>query len=106
MASALFGEVKDVEFVQPQPDEVDYVHKTYVELAATGKGSAEQHRELARLAQNLVKREALEAIILAGTDFSVLFNESNIEFPCVDCAEVHIGEILREMLGDRRSSSG
>jgi aspartate racemase len=106
MESALFGEIRHVDFVRPKPDELDYVHSTYVEVAATGKGSIEHQRELTRLAQSLVRRDGLDAIILAGTDFSVLFNESNTEFPFVDCAALHIRAILENMVGETRSRSG
>jgi aspartate racemase len=100
MESALFGEIRNVDLVRPKPDELDYVHQTYVEVAATGKASIEQQQELTRLAQSLVGRHGLDAIILAGTDFSVLFNESNTEFPLVDCAAAHIRAILGNMVGE------
>ena len=38
------------------------------------------------------------AIILAGTDPALIFNDSNISFPHVDCARAHLNEILRAML--------
>jgi aspartate racemase len=98
--SALFGYVKDVEFVLPVRDEIDYIHNTYVELAAQGQGSKEKHARLTALAHTLVEREQLDAIILAGTDLALLFNEENTDFPHVDCAALHIRAILSGMLND------
>jgi len=74
MESALFGEVSEVEIIKSRPDEVDYIHNTYVELARTGKGSPEQHRALTALAHTLIKRDGIDAIVLAGTDLALLFN--------------------------------
>jgi aspartate racemase len=95
--SDLFGALSGVEVVRPAPDEVDLIHNTYVELAATGEPSAEKHEMLTSLAHRLVTRDAVDAILLAGTDLTLLFNESNTDFPHVDCAALHIREILREV---------
>lgn len=99
MESALFGEVRNVEIIQPSPHEVDYIHDTYVKLARTGKGSEEQRRELTAIAQTLLRRDGGDAIILAGTDLALLFNDTNTDFPCIDCAAVHLRAILKELLG-------
>jgi aspartate racemase len=95
--SDLFGALSAVEVVRPAPDEVDLIHKTYVDLAATGEPSAEKHEKLTSLARRLVTRDRVDAILLAGTDLTLLFNESNTDFPHVDCAALHIREILEEV---------
>src|SRR6202045_877937 len=100
MESALFGEVNEVEVVKSRPHEVEYIHNTYVELARTGEGSEEQHRSLTALAHTLLKRDGVDAIILAGTDLALLFNETNTDFPYIDCAAVHLQAILNEILGE------
>ena len=100
MESALFGEVNMVEIVKSQPREVDYIHDTYVELARTGEGSQEQHGNLTALAHTLLKRDGVDAIVLAGTDLALLFNETNTGFPYIDCAALHLQAILNEILGE------
>ncbi len=95
--SDLFGALSGVEVVRPMPEEVDVIHKTYVELAATGQPSAEKHEKLTSLAHRLVTRDAVDSILLAGTDLTLLFNESNTDFPHMDCAALHIREILSEV---------
>jgi len=93
MDSALFGEAREVEVVKWRSDEADYIHNTYVELARTGKGSEEQRRDLTALAQTAVRRDGVDAIVLAGTDLAVFFNASNSDFPCIDCAALHLRAI-------------
>lgn len=95
--SDLFGALSGVEVVRPAPEDVDVIHKTYVDLAATGEPSAEKHEKLTALAHRLVSRSAVDAILLAGTDLTLLFNEGNTDFPHVDCATLHTREILREL---------
>jgi aspartate racemase len=96
--SALFGFVEGVEIVQPRSDEVDYIHQTYIELLQNGKGSKEQHAKLTALANTLRRRDGVEAIIFAGTDLSLLFNDVNTKFPYLDCAALHLQAILKRLL--------
>ena len=100
MESRLFGRLRGVEVVDSRPDELAFIHKTYVDIVNAGAGTQEQHRGLTELAHRLVKRDGVEAVLLAGTDLAVLFNESNTDFPHVDCARVHIDGIMRRLLGE------
>jgi aspartate racemase len=93
--SALFGMVDGVEVVQPQPDEVEYIHQTYVELARRGEGSEAQYRGLTDLAHTLCGRDGVDAILLAGTDLALIFNDTNIEFSYIDCAALHLRAIMQ-----------
>jgi aspartate racemase len=97
IATELFGSLKNVEVIRPKPEEVDLIHNAYVELAATGKGSAEKHKQLTVLAKTLVRRDGVDAMILAGTDLTLQFNESNTDFPHIDCAALHIAAILHRL---------
>lgn len=99
MDSALYGFAGDVEIVRPTPEEMEYIHAAYLELLQKGAGTQEQHRNLTSIAHSLRQRDRVEAIILAGTDLSLLFNEANTEFPHVDCAALHLERILNKMLG-------
>jgi aspartate racemase len=95
--SAMFGALTAVEVVRPRPQEVDYIHNAYFQLASTGVGGNAEREGLARMADTLIQRDSLDAIILAGTDLALIFDESNITFPHVDCARVHLDAILRWM---------
>jgi aspartate racemase len=103
--SAMFGELGDIEVIQPKPDEVEFIHTTYVEVARAGKGTERQHRELTNLAQSIIQRDAVDAIILAGTDLALLFNETNTDFPYIDCAALHLKAIVEELRGETSTDS-
>jgi aspartate racemase len=79
---------------------MESIHATYLELLEKGVGTEEQHRKLTAFAHTLQKRDGADAILLAGTDLAVLFNEGNTEFPYVDCAALHLRRILKGMLGE------
>jgi aspartate racemase len=101
--SAMFGALTGIEVVRPRPDEVDYIHNTYYQLASTGIGGSPEREGLTKLAESLIRRESLDAIVLAGTDLAVIFDETNIAFPHLDCARVHLHEILRRMLNSTQT---
>ena len=97
--TAMFGGLTSAEVVRPQPDEVEYIHRTYFQLASTGLSSDSEREGLTKIAETLIRRDGVDAIILAGTDLALIFDESNIRFPHVDCARVHLDRILKRMLG-------
>jgi aspartate racemase len=100
--SDFFGALAGIDIVRPRAEEIDLIHTTYVELAAAGRGSAEKREKLQAMAKTLVEREGVVSIVLAGTDLTLLFDESTAEFPCLDCARVHVEEILTR-LGARQT---
>jgi aspartate racemase len=106
MESSLYGLAGDVEVVRPSSSEMDSIHSTYLELLQEGVGTEEQHRNLTTIAHTLQQRDRVEAIVLAGTDLTLLFNEANTAFPFVDCAELHLERILKGMLGEAPLNSG
>jgi len=98
METGMFGALTSTEVVLPRPDEIDCIHRIYFQLASTGVGGDAERRGLTNLAETFMQRDAVDAIILAGTDLALIFDESNISFPHVDCARVHLDRILAKML--------
>jgi aspartate racemase len=96
--SRLFGRLSHLDVVTPQSDEVDYIHTTYFQIVDAGAATAAQHEGLTRLAHKLMERDRVEAIILAGTDLALVFNESNTDFPHLDAARLHLDAIVRRSL--------
>ena len=96
--SELYGEVPGLEYVQPRPEELDYIHTTYLRIATDGFGTEEQYRGLREMALRLIERERLDAIVLGGTDLALVFNESNTDFPVLDCAALHVQAIVAGIL--------
>jgi aspartate racemase len=98
MESGMFGLLRGVEVVTPAAGEIDFVHQTYLQIVSAGAGSEEQRRGLSRLAQELIERDGVDAVILAGTELALLFNETNTDFPHLDCARLHVDAILQRAL--------
>lgn len=94
--SRMFGRL-GVDVVVPTPDEIDFIHSSYLDVVYDRSASASIGR-LRDLAQTLVKRDGAESVLLAGTDLSMVMNEDNAGFPALDCAGVHIKAIIKQML--------
>jgi aspartate racemase len=98
--SSLFGMAGNVQIVLPTSDEVNFIHNIYSQLSEKGVGTEEQHRDLTALADTLRHREGVDAIIMAGTDLTTIFNEGNTPFPYVDCAALHLERIVKGLLDE------
>jgi len=86
-----------VDVLMPKSDEIDFIHNTYLDVVYD-RGTPEQIDRLRELAHTLVRRDGAESVLLAGTDFSMMLNESNAGFPTIDCAAVHIAAITKRLL--------
>jgi aspartate racemase len=97
MQGSLWGQLSGVDIVPPQPDEIAFVGKAYQRILDTQRGHDEDTEGLRRIAAGLQRRDGVEAILLAGTDLAVIFDEETAGFPCIDCARVHIDAIVERL---------
>lgn len=93
----MFGRLEGVDVVMPKPDEIALIQTIYADVVA-GRSTPTQVDALRRLARIFIERDGAEAILLAGTDLSTVFDQSNIDFPAIDCAGVHIKAITERLL--------
>lgn len=96
VASRMFGRLP-VDVVMPKPDEIDFINSAYLDVVYDRSTPAGIDR-LRELARTLIARDGAEAVLLAGTDLSMVMNEDNAGFPTLDCAGVHIAEITKRLL--------
>jgi aspartate racemase len=97
MQTKLFNGLEGIEVVLPNADEITFIHETYTAIARARQGTPEQVAGLRNLAKSLIARDSLDAVVLAGTDLSVVFNETNTDFPAIDCARIHVDAIVRAL---------
>jgi aspartate racemase len=95
----MFGSLDGIETIMPQAREIDRIQDIYKDFVE-GRGSDAQAQELRELARTFVARDGAEAVLIAGTDLSTVFTESNAGFPMLDCARVHIDAIVRRLLDE------
>ncbi len=93
----MFGALGEFDVVMPPAGEIELIHAIYMDIVA-GRGAEAQTDELRQLARTFVRRDGAEAVLLAGTDLTMVMNESTAGFPALDCARVHIDAIVRRLL--------
>jgi aspartate racemase len=93
----MFGRLDGFDVVMPQPNEIELIHSIYADVVAA-RSTPAQIDGLRRLARTFIERDGAEAILLAGTDLSTVFDATNIDFPAIDCAGVHIRAITKRLL--------
>jgi aspartate racemase len=93
----LFGRLQNVDVVAPSPREVGLLDNIYVRIVEEEQASEEDYANLRALAHTLIERERLDAILLAGTDLSFVFNPGNTDFPHLDGARAHIEAIMHKL---------
>jgi len=94
--SRMFGRL-GADVVIPADDEIEFINNAYLDVVYDRSTPAGLDR-LRELARTLIRRDGAEAVLLAGTDLSMVMNEDNAGFPTLDCAGVHIAEITKRLL--------
>ena|SRR5215469_1751535 len=98
--TGLFGRLRDVAaVVSPLPAEIDKISGTYKRIVEDEQASAQDFDDLRSIAHRLIERQQLDAIVLAGTDFSFVFGPENTDFPHLDGARTHIEAIMQAVAG-------
>jgi aspartate racemase len=96
--TGLFGRLlKTTDVISPRPEEVDLISGIYGEIVKNEKASASEFEVLRTLAHDLIERENLDAILLAGTDLAFVFRPENTDFPHLDGARTHIDAIMHRL---------
>lgn len=93
----LFGALSSVDVIRPKPEEIDEIHAIYTGLAESGEIMAAQRERLERLANLLIERERLEAVVIAGTDLSAIYEDEEPGFPVIDASKVHVRAITEAL---------
>ena len=94
--SRMFGRL-GVDVVVPKTEEIDQIHNAYMDVLYD-RSTAGQIDGLRQVARTLIERDGAEAVLLAGTDLSIVLNEDNAGFPTIDCAATHIKAITKRLL--------
>jgi aspartate racemase len=102
--TALFGALDAFDVISPRPQEIDEIHRVYLELAEAGHTSAAGVKTLRDIAQAIRRRDRVDAVVLAGTDLNLIFDEASAGFPAFDCALAHINAILDRATPPRPST--
>jgi len=99
MESRLFGRLENLDVVDLVPPDVDEVHRIYLSIASDGWASPADTAYLKALCRKLHEDAGAQAIVIAGTELSLVLREGEETFPLVDCAKAHVEAITERAVG-------
>lgn len=95
METNVFGAIPDELVVKVDPSVLDDIHTVYGDIALRGKrGTKPEVDYLARVAHELIGKQGVQAIVLAGTDLSSFYAEQKPDYPYLDVAQLHIDQLI------------
>jgi aspartate racemase len=95
METDLFGALSGFEVIRPRGDEVDMISAIYLELVASARASEAQADRLRTTAHEMMERERLEAIVLAGTELALIGDWQDLAPRILSSADLHVAELVR-----------
>jgi aspartate racemase len=88
-----------VEVAAPAPDEIEYVHRKYMEELVNGVFLDGTRNEMASIAKRMQRRDGIQGLILGGTELPLLLrNADDIGMPVFDTSRIHVAKIVKWML--------
>ena len=95
MTSGIYGGLAGIETVIPDGEDLQSVHDAYIALAKAGAVTEAGREILLRVGRDLVERQGAQAVLLAGTDLFLAFEDRDPGYPVIDGALLHVGAIAR-----------
>lgn len=99
MQTSLYGALSDFEPVAPLGDDLNQVHNDYLAVAVAGRALPDEGARLLAAGAALVRDQGAEAVLLGGTDLSLVYNNANVEFRVIDSAAAHADAVVHAALG-------
>jgi aspartate racemase len=98
--SDLFGALTGVDVVRPQASEIADIAEIYAAAVDRSGATQDDLTGLAVIANELFRRESIEAIVVAGTDLSDAFEAHPPDYPYVDVSNSHIDAIYHNVVSN------
>jgi aspartate racemase len=98
MQTGLYGALSELDPVAPIGNDLTQVNDDYVAMAIAGAATPAQRERLLAAGTKLVRDQAVEAVLLGGTDLNLVYDGSPLDFPVIDSAAVHVDAIVNAAL--------
>jgi aspartate racemase len=90
----------NLKLVLPNNEEQDYIHGIYMGQLLKDVFLPETRERLLRIAEAMRERDAIDAVILGGTELPLLLRgEDHNGMPLLDTTRIHVDRLIAEMLG-------
>ena len=100
MQTSLYGALADLDPIAPPGDDLGQVHDDYIAVAIAGTSLPEQGERLLAAGASLVRDHGAEAVLLGGTDLSLVYKNADVDFCVIDSAAAHADAIVQAALAE------
>ncbi|MFK8034892.1 MAG: aspartate/glutamate racemase family protein [Hyphomicrobiales bacterium] len=101
LTTHLFGLLRAPQTVVPA-NNVNELGNTYMEIANAGFCTEENRQKLFAAGAAMMKDQNAEAILLAGTDLGLAFNDHDPGYRVVDALEIHVAALVGMAAAEQR----
>jgi aspartate racemase len=102
MQGRFYGDVfskAGITLVVPEADEQEYIHDKYMNDLVKGIILPETRARLLRILDQMKERDAVEGLILGGTELSLIIKDAEHNgIPILDTTKIHVERIVAELL--------
>lgn len=88
-----------IELVVPTDDEQQWIHDKYLGELVNAVFLDSTRDGLLAIAQRLASRDAIDGLILGGTELPLILNEDFGPVPFLDTTKIHVARVVRELEG-------
>lgn len=83
-----------ISLVPPQPNERTRIHEIYVGELLNGYFTDEARDVIAGILEAMTERDAIDAIVMAGTELPLLLRERDPRLPIFDTTRIHVAAVV------------
>ena len=95
--SDLFGALRALDVVRPRPCEITKIAEIYAGAVDKFGAGEDDLAALTSIAHQLIRGDGIEAVVIAGTDFSGAFKIHPPDYPYIDVSDLHIEAICQHL---------
>ncbi len=98
MRTRLYGQLAQTEAVVID-DEIEELGQAYQDMAISGVATDADRARFLDAGQRLVNDLGADAVVLAGTDLGLVFDDATPGYPVIDALDVHVGVLAKLATG-------
>lgn len=87
-----------IRVITPAIEEQNYIHDKIVREIERGEFHADTRRRFLEIADTMMRRDGIEALILGCTELPFLLRSGDMPLPFLNTTELHVGEICRRCI--------
>ncbi|HJW08600.1 MAG TPA: amino acid racemase [Holophagaceae bacterium] len=98
---------RGITVIPPTPEEQDFVHSRYLGELIEGVYRPETRSGMLSILERMIRRDRLEAVILAGTELPLLFRSADVAgVPLLDTTDIHVNAGVAHLLSYEHATGG